>query len=559
MKTTAKNLMLLALMLWGGQFFLSPALTAQEAQEANKAGEDSGDKAAESAEAGGDAKSGKDANDGVSRPDWDGRVVIIPVKGVIGPEAAGGMEEAILKAIADGAGSRLLVLEIDSPGGLVDSCDRICEAILKSPVPVYSLVTRRAVSGGAMLATATEKIYMMTGSRIGDIQPMAMLGASGMDDRTAEKIEADVRAIMTSNALHNGYSKALLEAMVSRSYQIYEVNFTDGGREFLKQPEFDLLQKHMREGLDKREFAKPPKVVVEEGKLLSLSASEAVEYGLAQAVVAGHEEFYKLAGIDAAEVVRAEIGEGEFDPLRLIKDFSLSRWVILLLIVSLAVGIAGSFAEASMPGFGIPGAVGIIGFATFFIVLFSYERAQPFEIILFVVGVALLVVEVVVLPGFGVAGVMGLVCIFAGLGLALLPELSTDYMKQNFWNEVFFASGVTLGVFLASTVLLLFILERGAKLPFLKVFFLDDKLPDGRAVIDEARSNPVIDEGYNPDLHRKFLNSCGVAVTTLRPAGKVRLDSGEVLDVVSTGELLDKGARVRVVSVEMNRIMVDLI
>lgn len=545
--------MLLALLLWGGQFFLSPALSAQEAQEAPKAEESSGSEDTEAAE--GDKAGGE----GVSRPDWDGRVVIIPVKGVIGPEVIGGVEEEILKAIADGAGSRLLVLEIDSPGGLVDSCDRICEAILKSPVPVYSLVTRRAVSGGAMLATATGKIYMMTGSRIGDIQPMEMLGAQEMDDRTAEKREADVRAIMTSNALHNGYSKALLEAMVSRSYQIYEVNFTDGGREFLKKPEFDLLQKHMKEGLDKREFAKPPKVVVEEGKLLSLSASEAVEYGLAQAVVPGHEEFYKLAGIDAAEVVRAAIGEGQFDPLRLLKDLSLSRWVVLLLIISLAVGIAGSFAEASMPGFGIPGAIGIIGFATFFIVLFSYERAQPFEIILFVVGVALLVVEVVVLPGFGVAGVMGLICIFAGLGMALLPDFNTDYMKQNFWNEILFASGVTLGVFLVSTVLLLFILERGAKLPFLKAFFLDDKLPDGRAIIDEARSNPVIDEGYNPNANRRFISACGVAVTTLRPAGKMRLDSGEVLDVVSTGELLDKGARVRVVSVEMNRIMVDLL
>lgn len=490
---------------------------------------------------------------------WNGKTVVIPVNGVIAPESYGGSGDTIIKAINDASASaRTVVLQINSPGGVVDTCDKISEAILHCEVPVYALVMRKAVSGGAMLATACSKIYMVKGSRIGDIQPMMMIPGQKMDERTAEKIEADVRAIMAANASHNGYSKVLLESMVSRSYQIYEVKFKDGQREFLKQAQYDLLKKNMEQGIDKREFTEPPRIVVIKGKLLSLEAQDAKYYGLATDVVKNREAFFKLIGVEPKDIVTADIPEGKFDPLKAI-DFSkikLSNWVIMLLIICLVAGIAGSFTEASVPGFGLPGAIGIIGFTCFFYILIMHERATAFEISLFVIGIIFIVIEIVVIPGFGFAGITGIICLIAGLSLSLLPDLKSPYMQEHFWDETTFALGITFCVIVASLILFIFILERGEKIPFLKGLFLQKILPTGREAMERAREDEINDQEQIQDKRAEYLNCQGLCVTTLRPSGKVKLDSGIIIDVVTQGEMIDAQSKVVVISTEMNHIVV---
>lgn len=491
---------------------------------------------------------------------WEGKVVIVPVKGPIAPESMGGCEEKIVAAIKDAAGAKLIVLEVDTPGGVIDSCDKICAALLQSKAPVYALVLRKAVSGGAMISTACKRIYMLNGSRIGDCQPMSMIPGQQMDERTIEKIESDVRAIMAANARANGYPVELLEAMVSRSLQVYEVRFAGADKsEFLKKEQFELLKQNMSGGSDKRTFADGyPKIVDEEGKILSLAAQDAQRLGLATAVLESEADFYKTLEIDPAQAVRADIPEGNLDILQSlgVKDLKLSKWLIFLLILCLAVGIAGALAEMHLPGFGIPGTASIIGFASFFFILFMHNRATPFELLLFIVGLALLVIEIVLLPGFGVPGILGLCLLLLGLGLALLPDFDTPYMQQFFWSEVGVAAAFVLSAAVLTITLFIFAFERGGKIPFLKGIFLAEEQTGGLTEHEPAAEKATTDLSDEARKRQTYIGQTGDALTMLRPAGKVRLESGELIDVVTEGAFIEAGVRVKVVAADPNRLVV---
>ncbi len=496
----------------------------------------------------------------LSEDEWKDKVIVIPIRGVIAPESYGGQEENILKAIKLAGKARRIIMEIDSPGGSVESCDKICQALITSPTPTTALVIRKAVSGGAMLATACSEIYMLSGSRIGDIQPMMMMSSKSLDDRTAEKAEADVRAIMSSNARHNNYPKVLLEAMVSRSFEVYEVNFKNGDRDFLKKHAYELLRKSMEEGIDKRKFSLPPKIIVTEGKLLSVEAQSAVEYEIAKKVLTSKDELLTLLNITKEEVINVKLSDGELNPLKLLNfsKWEMGKGLTMLLVLCLIIGIAGTFTEMNMPGFGIPGALGLIGFASFFTILFLNERATIFEISLFIVGIVLLIVEIVLIPGFGVAGVLGFICLLGGLLFSLVPALDSNYMELNFGGEMMFATLITGGVLVIGCVLVLILMERGGKSPFFKFMFLEKNLPEGKEALRKGIEKEKAAGEEIMDQHTEYLGLIATAYTPLRPSGKIKTDKGELIDVVTPGDYIEKGKKVEVISVDMNRIVVDL-
>ena len=496
----------------------------------------------------------------LSEDEWKNKVIVIPIRGVIAPESYGGQEENILKAIKLAGKARRIIMEIDSPGGSVESCDKICQALITSPTPTTALVIRKAVSGGAMLATACSEIYMLSGSRIGDIQPMMMMSSKSLDDRTAEKAEADVRAIMSSNARHNNYPKVLLEAMVSRSFEVYEVNFENGDRDFLKKHAYELLRKSMEEGIDKRKFSLPPKIIVTEGKLLSVEAQSAVEYEIAKKVLTSKDELLTLLNITKEEVINVKLSDGELNPLKLLNfsKWEMGKGLTMLLVLCLIIGIAGTFTEMNMPGFGIPGALGLIGFASFFTILFLNERATIFEISLFIVGIVLLIVEIVLIPGFGVAGVLGFICLLGGLLFSLVPALDSNYMELNFGGEMMFATLITGGVLVIGCVLVLILMERGGKSHFFKFMFLEKNLPEGKEALRKGIEKEKAAGKAIMDQHTEYLGLIATAYTPLRPSGKIKTDKGELIDVVTPGDYIEKGKKVEVISVDMNRIVVDL-
>ncbi|MBP5233379.1 MAG: hypothetical protein J6333_08225, partial [Planctomycetes bacterium] len=465
--------------------------------------------------------------------DWRGKTVVIPLSGPIGPRALGGTEEAFVAAVKKAEGAKRVIVAIDSPGGLVDSCDLMAQALLRCPAPTMALVLHKAVSGGAMIATACREIHMVAGSRIGDVQPMNF-AASRMDERTAEKIEADVRAMMAVNAARNGYPKALLEAMVSRDNEVYELRFSDGRREFLDGPAYRLFNENQKAGRDHRELAAPPKLVSRKGQLLAVDAAAAVALGLAKTMPESEEAFLRSLGAAPEEIVRAPLPKSDLAE-GLLANFSLSRWVVVALVAFLVIGVAGTLTEMHAPGFGLPGAAGIIGFACFFYLLISHGRAEWYEIALFVMGIILMVVEIVVLPGFGVCGVLGGIFLIAGLVLSLLPDLESDYMKANLWEEASFALILGLGVLVGGAALFIWLVNRAGKLPLGRQAFLEDTLPDYATAMRAAPGESKPDAGAGA-RGEALVGQAATAATDLRPAGKIAMADGSELDAVSAGE-----------------------
>ncbi|MCC8179457.1 MAG: ATP-dependent Clp protease proteolytic subunit, partial [Planctomycetes bacterium] len=180
---------------------------------------------------------------------WRDKVVALEVKGAIVGKPFSDMSDRLTAALdkADQDGAHLVVIEMDSPGGEVGACDKLSKRIFESKTPVVAVVVHKAVSGGAMLASAAREIVMTKSGRIGDIQPMQASitgGGAGMDDRTAEKIEVDIRTIMKVYAEHYGRPVPVVEAMVSRSASLYQVLFDEDSRVFLPGHELEVLEEN---------------------------------------------------------------------------------------------------------------------------------------------------------------------------------------------------------------------------------------------------------------------------------------------------------------------------
>jgi membrane-bound serine protease (ClpP class) len=301
----------------------------------------------------------------------------VPVTGVVELGMAPFIERSLEEAAAQGAVA--VVLDMDTPGGRVDAAERIADAISDADIPVYTLVNRRAFSAGALIALATDHIYMRPGSVIGAATPVDGSGATA-----PEKIVSAMRSEMRALAEARGLDPAIAEAMVDPDIEI--------------------------EGID------------EAGKLLTLTTEEAVGVGYATEVedMAG---LLELLGEDDAEVVTSEQNWAE----GVVRFFSNPVVAPFLL----TLGFLGLITEIKTAGFGLAGAAGVLSLSLFFGSHLIIGLAGWEDLIIFGVGVALLAVEAFLIPGFGLLGGLGLLGILAGLYMSLMGSLPTsaDYTR----------------------------------------------------------------------------------------------------------------------------------
>jgi membrane-bound serine protease (ClpP class) len=470
-----------------------------------------------------------------------GKALVLPIHEMITPTTQKMVEKWIDKANRESA--KLIILEIDTPGGYVKAVEPICKKLLQCEIPSVALVTNQAISGGSMVATACNEIVMVQGATIGDCEPHAMIGTLPANMR--EKIETTIRADMRANAQANGYPDKILEAMVTKSFELYLVEFADGEKELLYKNEIELIEEQIKKGELKREI-KGRKIIVKEGNLLTLTAKEAVEYKLASTMVKNTGEFYNARNIRSSDIVRptkAKAGE-------------MNLKLQMVLAAFLIIGIAGIVVESQVPGFGIPGVVGIIGFACFFSTLFFYDRASVFEITLFVVGIILLLVEIFILPGFGVAGIGGVCCILASIILGYMPASGAGMdWRTEAWNAINVFSYAVIG----SLILGILLVKYLPKIPIFNNMLLPGTLRAGTDVnteIKEKEFGSFPHEEMGQHVKSKLIGQSGVVVSVLRPSGKMRTEEGLTLDVVSSGTMIKEGAKVKIVDVNGPRIEV---
>jgi membrane-bound serine protease (ClpP class) len=295
----------------------------------------------------------------------------VPVTGVVEMGLAPFIERAIREA--EDAGVTFIVLDIDTPGGRVDSAERIADAISDSGVPVYAFVNRRAFSAGALIALATRGIYMRPGSVLGAVTPV-----DGSGTKASEKIVSAMRSEMRALAEAQGLDPAIAESMVDESLAVADV--------------------------------------VEAGQLLTLTMEEAVRVGYATRT----ENFTTLLeelGVAGAEVIDLGVNWAE----RFVRFFS--HPVVSPFLLTL--GFLGLVIEIKTATFGLAGLAGVLSLSLFFGSHLILGLAGWEDLLLVGAGVLFVAAEVLLIPGFGLFGVLGIAGIAGGIYMSLLGSLPT--------------------------------------------------------------------------------------------------------------------------------------
>jgi membrane-bound serine protease (ClpP class) len=411
-------------------------------------------------------------------PAQDGNTVYrVPVTGVIELGLAPYIERSLHEAAEMGA--VMVVLDIDTPGGRVDAAERISDALSDSEVPVYAFVNRRAFSAGALIALSTDGIYMRPGSVIGAATPV-----DGSGQKAPEKIVSAMRSEMRALAEARGLDPQVAAAMVDEDVEI------DG--------------------------------VVESGKLLTLTTEEAVSINYAQ-TVEDLDALLAELGYASANVVTTEVNWAE----QIVRFFS--HPVVAPFLLSL--GFLGLIAEIKTPAFGMAGAAGILSLSLFFGSHLIVGLAGLEEILVFGGGLLFLGIEILIVPGFGLFGLVGILAVLGGLYMSLLGSIPTtpDFTRA---GMVLTTSALLI---LVSAWVLVRTLPRSSRFAKSGIFLFQ-------------RTDRAL--GYeSAEVREDLVGQEGKAITDLRPSGTA-LFGDERIDVVSESEWITEGTLVRVISAE---------
>lgn len=412
----------------------------------------------------------------------DHTVYRIPITGTIENGLAPYVARALREAREAGAAAALL--DIDTPGGRIDAAQRIVDAVRGADVPVYAFVNPRALSAGALIALAADSIFMRPGAILGAATPV-----DGQGTKAPEKYVSAMRAEFRALAEERGLNPRVAEAMVDESVGVPGV--------------------------------------VPQGRLATLSTAEALKLRYAAGQAASQDALLDSLGLGGAKVVTPDINWAE----------KLVRFVTNPLVAPLllSLGMLGLVVELKTGGFGVAGLVGITSLALFFGSSYLVGLAGWEEVLLLAGGLIALAVEVFLLPGFGLAGVLGIGLFGAAIVLAMTGTAAT---LSDFTRAL-----AVLGASAIITIAVIYAwvrhLPNSSRLTGLL-------LRDGLAAEGGFTSAPVRED---------LVGREGVATTDLRPAGTA-LVGEERVDVVTEGEFIAQGSPLRVLRSEGYRLVV---
>ena len=399
-----------------------------------------------------------------------------------------------------------VLIHMNTYGGLVDAADSIRTKILNSKIPVLVFIDNNAASAGALISIACDSIYMRPGANIGAATVVNQTGKAMPD-----KYQAYMRSTMRSTAEAHGKDT------------IIEANDTIiKWRRDPKIAEAMVDQDIYIEGL------------IDTGKVLTFTAQEALKYGFCDGIANSIPEVLEKAGINNYEIKEYKITATES-----IIGFLINPMIHGLLIMII---IGGIYFELQTPGIGFPLAAAVIAAVLFFAPLYIEGIAENWEIIAFIIGVILLVLEIFVIPGFGVAGISGIILMVVGLTFGMVEKVTfaVDSQSLVLLGKSFFL--VLISIFLSILLSIYF----GSKL--LNKSFLSF------LVLNSAEDK---NEGFigvnNDSIGMK--GKKGVAATILRPAGKVIIDS-EYYDAKAQSGYINKGEKIIVIGFITNQLYV---
>jgi membrane-bound serine protease (ClpP class) len=450
------------------------------------------------------------------------KAFVVPVSGTVDH----GMAAFVGRAVSEAArhDSALIILDIDTYGGQVDAAFNIVDSITSCKAPTVAFVRSKAISAGALIALSADRMAMRPNTTIGDVAPLINTGEG--PKMLGEKHQSPLRAKFRALARKNGYPEILTEAMVTEEIEVFEVTLPDTVI-YLDSAKIADLDQAVKKQI------KSTRVVVKSGELLTMTEAEALRYGFSKMTVSGIGEMLRAMGHTDVEVVF--IGKNWSE--------GLVSVIAMLAPILMMIGFSALYIEMRSPGFGVPGVIGIACLALVFFGQYMVGLANYTEMLLLITGAVLLAIEIFVLPGFGVAGISGIILMILGMVLSFQsfvipsPELPWQavVLKRNIMRVCLSILGSIVLIF----VFFKYILEHLGRV--VKGPYLSATLPDAQSIADMA---------FVPKI-----GDTGIASTPLRPSGKIHIGR-ELCDVVTDGQFIDSGKQVVVSQIQGNRIVV---
>jgi membrane-bound ClpP family serine protease len=450
--------------------------------------------------------------------DW--RPVMLTIDGPISRRKLRQIETLIAAEIRD-RDVNFIGIKIDSTGGRLEDCKQLAETIAAlnaEEVQTVAYVPVEASGGAALVALACDQLVM---------QPEAHVGGKGSSEGDRQTLDDAVKSIETL-AQNTDHTWSLLAAMIDPDIELFTYNNTKTGsvRLFSKeeagqQPEANIWRMGPR--------IKPA------GEALRLDSRRAKELDVATHVVDSFDDFKQLYGFhDDVRVAEPNWA------LELVEALSSPGLAVLLLVI----GFVGVYVELHSPGMGAGAFVATVAFMLFFWSQYLHGTAEWLEILLFLAGVFFLLIELLILPGFGIFGLGGAAMILLSLVLAsqtfVLPR--TESQMAELRHSLTIVAAATLGVVAAAIALRRY-------LPQTPVF--------RTLMLTPPPEEELIDLDYRESLadFTHLIGQQGVAATNLMPAGKAEFD-GELVDVIAEGLPIDRGQAVVVTKARGNRVLV---
>jgi len=430
------------------------------------------------------AQSGFDADTAVIT-----KVYVFDIKEVIALPVWRNTQLAFQKAVAQQAD--LIVIHLNTYGGLLDYADSIRTKILQSAIPVYVFIDNNAASAGALISIACDSIYMVSGASIGAATVVNQVG-----EVVPDKFQSYMRSMMRSTAEATGRDPKIAEAMVDPS--LYVAGISDSG------------------------------------KVLTFTTSEAMQHNFCNGKANSIREVLRISGHKKNNITYQELSV-----LDSIINFLILPIVSSLLIVII---IGGIYFEIQTPGIGFPIIAAITAALLYFAPLYLEGLAMNWEILMFVFGLILLLIEIIAIPGFGVTGILGLVCIVGGLTFAMLENVDGNP----------FAVGMIPFIKAFFTVITAILVALFGSIYLSKKLFTSTAY--GKFALNSIQDKK---EGFTSATasYAKMIGKKGKVKSMLRPSGKVEID-GEIFDATALSSFIEMNDLVEVVKYQTGQLFV---
>lgn len=387
--------------------------------------------------------------------------------------------------------ARYIIINLDTYGGAVDAADKIRTAIIKSDIPVIAFINPQAASAGALISIACDSIYMSKGSSIGAATVVNQEGKVMPD-----KYQSFMRGMMRTTAESHGKLER------------------NGEQVWRRDP---LLAQQM----------------CDTANVLSFTQEEAIAHGYCEGKAESLSEV--IEHLDTVDYILKEQKLSTLDNIILFLMSPVLQAIFLMLI------IGGIYFELQSPGIGLPLGVAILGAILYFAPLYLGGLAQNWEIILFIVGIGLIMVEIFLIPGFGVAGISGIILTLGSLIFAMIDNNLFLFEGKINWELLLTPIAIVTVSCFAALCLSIYIAGKLYPKKAFNHIALRTELTENSGFV-----------GVDTKIS-EFAGRQATVATALRPTGKVKIGEKLYEATLSVG-MASKGEKVTVVKVEGGRL-----